>query len=86
MNAVMERESNTEAPQIGTLTQMRDEIRLQVHLAGMDAKAKWQALEQQFESLEHRIADEGGVLRDATTQLARDLKRSLLDFRARLAE
>jgi hypothetical protein len=81
----MEQKPDTDAPQISTLAQMRDEIRLKVHLAGMEAKTKWQELEQQLEGLEQRVAGDGGVLRDASAQLARDLKRSLLDFRDRLS-
>jgi hypothetical protein len=70
---------------LSTLTQLRDEIRVRVHLAQLDAKDKWQELESQLASLEHRVTTDGGTLLGATTQLARDLKQSLLEFRQRLS-
>ena len=68
-----------------SLTQLRDEIRVRVHLAQMDAKDKWQELETQLASLEHRVATEGGSLFGATSQLAQELKQSQTDFRQRLS-
>ena len=37
------------------LHHLRDEIRLQVHLASMGAKDKWQELEGQLETLSHSL-------------------------------
>lgn len=71
--------------ELTSLTQMRDEIRVRVHLAQMDAKDKWQELEAQLASLEHRVSAEGGTLMGATVQLAKELKQSLTDFRQRLS-
>lgn len=68
-----------------SIAQLRDEIRLKVHLAGLDAKEKWQELEDQVQSLEHRVSSEGGSLIGATAVLARDLKQSLESFRERLS-
>lgn len=68
-----------------SLAQLRDEIRVRVHLAQMDAKDKWQELEAQLASLEHRVTSEGGALMGATSQLAKELKQSLIDFRQRLS-
>lgn len=70
---------------LSSLTQLRDEIRVRLHLAQLDAKDKWQELEAQLASFEHRVSTEGGGALGATTQLARDLKQSLVDFRDRLA-
>ncbi len=72
--------------QLSSLAQLRDEIRVRVHLAQLDAKDKWQELETQFESLEHRVTADGGSLLGATAQLAREVKQSLIDFRQRLSE
>lgn len=71
--------------ELGTLTQLRDEIRVRLHLAQLDAKDKWQELETQLVSLEHRVASDGGTVLGATAQLAKELKQSLVDFRDRLA-
>lgn len=76
---------NSQSTVINSIAQLRDEIRLKVHLASLDAKEKWQALEEQVQSLEHRVANDGGSLVDATANLARDLKQSLESFRERLS-
>jgi hypothetical protein len=72
--------------QLNSLTQLRDEIRVRLHLAQLDAKDKWQELESQLESLEHRVTADGGSVLGATAQLAREVKQSLIDFRQRLAD
>jgi hypothetical protein len=71
---------------LSSLTQLRDEIRVRLHLAQLDAKDKWQELETQLESLEHRVTADGGSVLGATAQLAREMKQSLIDFRQRLSE
>jgi hypothetical protein len=68
-----------------TLAQLRDEIRVRLHLARMDAKEKWQELETQITSLEHRLTADGGSLLGSSAQLAKELKQSLVDFRERLS-
>ncbi len=81
MNATNEHDT----PDLTSLTQLRDEIRVRVHLAQLDAKDKWQELESQLMSLEHRVTSEGGSVLGATAQLAKELKQSLIDFRQRLS-
>ena len=68
-----------------SLTQLRDEIRVRLHLAQLDAKDKWQELEGRLATLEHRVTSEGGTVVGATAQLARELKQSLSEFRQRLS-
>ena len=70
---------------LSSLAQLRDEIRVRLHLAQLDAKDKWQELEGQLMSLEHRVAADGGSVLGATAQLAKELKQSLVDFRQRLS-
>ena len=67
-----------------SLAQLRDEIRLKVHLASLDVKTKWHELEAKLDNFEHRITGDNGVT-DATAHLAHDLKQSLVDFRNRLS-
>lgn len=74
-----------EGVDLSSLTQLRDEIRVRVHLAQLDAKEKWEELETKFASLEHKVTSEGGSVLGATAQLAKELKQSLVDFRQRLA-
>jgi len=76
---------NTEPKDLSSLTQLRDEIRVRVHLAQLDVKDKWQELETQLANLEYRVGHEGGSVLGATAHLARDLKQSLVDFRDRLS-
>lgn len=82
----MTEESKDESVQFSALAQLRDEIRVRLHLAQLDAKDKWQELETQLESLEHRVTADGGSVLGATAQLAREMKQSLVDFRQRLSE
>ena len=70
---------------LSSLGQLRDEIRVRLHLAQLDAKDKWQELEGQLVNLEQRVAADGGSVLGATAQLAKDLKQSLIDFRQRLS-
>lgn len=81
----MSQTESHEGVDLTSLTQLRDEIRVRVHLAHLEAKDKWQELESQFATLEHRVTTDGGSLLGATTQLAKDLKQSLMDFRERLS-
>lgn len=75
---------HTSHGQLDGLRQLRDEIRLKVHLAHLEAQQKWEEIEQQLEALEHRIKADGNLV-EATGQLARDLKQSLVDFHRRLS-
>ena len=59
--------------------------KMRLHLARMDAKEKWQELETQFSSLEHRLTADGGTLLGSSAQLAKELKQSLVEFRQRLS-
>jgi transposase len=65
------------------LHQLRDEIRLKMHLAGMEAKEKWQELEGQLDSAAKVVSDttdSAAKLMDDTKENARG---ALEDLRAR---
>jgi hypothetical protein len=81
----MQDSNNDHSVDFGSLSQLRDEIRLRLHLGQLDAKEKWQELETQLLGLEHKVTQDGGSLAGATAQLARELKQSLLDFKERLS-
>lgn len=81
----MEETKSSEHVDFSSLTQLRDEIRVRLHLAQLDAKDKWQELETQLASLEHRVSSDGGSVMGATAQLAKELKQSLVDFKHRLS-
>ncbi len=60
------------------------EIRVQLHLAGMDAKDKWnRELEPKLFSLEKNMERE---ISDATHEGLRDLRKAFRDFRESLAK
>ncbi len=73
------------SPEVVELLKLRDEIRLQIHLAGMEAKTAWRNLEPKLEELERQAASEGSTVKTATRELARDLKKALEQFRARIS-
>jgi hypothetical protein len=70
--------------QLDELTQMRDEIRVKLHLAGMDAKDAWKDLEPKLDKLEHEASIEGETIADATLALAKNLSEAVRKFRDRL--
>lgn len=59
------------------LRMLRDEVRLKLHLAGMDLKEEWQNLEPQLERAINEAAHVSG-------EAVNDLKRRLTEFRKRL--
>jgi len=67
------------------LARLRDEIRVKVHLAGLDAKSAWNALEPRLDELERDAREGGVVVKDASVKLAQDLKKAFVQFKDRLA-
>jgi len=60
---------------------LRDEIRLKIHLAGMDARDEWRKLEPKIEEVE-RAAHH---LTEATRAAASDAVKRLSNLRSRLS-
>ncbi len=56
---------------------LRDEVRLKLHLAGMDLKEEWEHLEPQIDRAINNAAHVSG-------EAVADLKRRLTEFRKRL--
>lgn len=66
------------------LIQLKDEIRVRLHLAGMDAKDTWHKLQpriEQFERTAEEVTEDVGV---DLKHLGEDLKRQLLKLRDEL--
>lgn len=59
---------------------LRDEIRVDVHLAGLDARTKWQALEPKLADAERLAREVSETSRHAVEEIA----KSFADFRASL--
>jgi len=60
--------------------QLRDEIKLKLHLASMEAKDQWSQLEAQLQELENEAKHAG----DTTREFIGELKTKLIAFRDRL--
>ena len=66
------------------LKQMRDEIRVKLHLAGQEAKDKWRELEPKLEELEVKFEKSGQQLGEATTKLFEEVGQAIREFGARV--
>lgn len=69
---------------LAELARMRDEIRVKVHLAGLDAKSAWKSLEPRLDELEREAREGGVIVKGASVELAKDLKKAFEQFRSRL--
>jgi hypothetical protein len=65
---------------VAQLRSMRDEIRLQLHLAGMDAQEAWKKLEPSLGELEQKM----GQVNDATKAKAQELLKRFGELRDRV--
>ena len=59
---------------------LRDQIRVEVHLAGLDAQDRWRKLEPQLEDLENFGSDVSEAARAAAAKVA----KSFEEFRSNL--
>ncbi|MFZ5442914.1 MAG: hypothetical protein ACOZQL_23110 [Myxococcota bacterium] len=58
---------------------LRDEVKLKLHLAGMDLKDEWKKLEPQLD----RMASSAAIV---TGEMLDDMRRRLTEFRLRLGK
>jgi len=68
------------------LREMRDEIRLKLHLAGMDAKDAFRKLEPRLTRLESEVSKGGDAVADALQTTAKELRASLRKLRDQLRD
>jgi len=54
---------------LGKLKTLRDEIRVDLHLAGMDAKDKWKEMEPKFRDAEKLVEDVSDASRKAMDEM-----------------
>jgi lipid II:glycine glycyltransferase (peptidoglycan interpeptide bridge formation enzyme) len=71
---------------IDEIEQVRDEVKLKLHLASLDAKKRWTALETELDQLEADLKRDSGALAEASTKLSEHLLKSFKEFRNRLVE
>jgi hypothetical protein len=65
------------------LEQLRDEIKLKMHLASMDAREEWGGLEQKWDDFNARakFAQSGEDIGDALDLLGDELKQAFVRFK-----
>ena len=66
-----------------SLRMLRDEARVQLHLASLDARVKWQELEKKLAAFETELDRSGGKLSDSLAATERELVAKMKEFRAR---
>jgi len=66
------------------LKRLGDEIRLKIHLGGMDARDRWAAMDKDLGHLEAALEARGEQAIDATRALMRDLGKRLHKLQAEL--
>ena len=67
---------------VAQLRTLRDEIKVQLHLASMDAKDAWQKLEPGLAELEQKM----GQVTDASRSKAQDLLKRFAQLRDRMKQ
>lgn len=68
------------------ILRIADEIRVRVHLAGMEAKEAWAKIEPKVTAFEHKLARVAGQASDEFDMLAISLHRELKHLKARVFE
>jgi hypothetical protein len=64
---------------------MADQIRIKLHLAGMDARARWEKLEPRLVEMERRVAQTGQAAASEIASGLKQLSRSMKRLRDELA-
>ncbi len=88
----MSDEQNTDAPKGKSpwedLKRMADEVKVKLHLAGMEAKDRWKALEPKIQELQTKVEAKGEQAADTVqtqlTSVVDSLRRFVDDLRADL--
>ena len=62
------------------MLQVRDEVRVKLHLLSLEAQDQWRELEVALESIEHKLMQGGEELAGALRERAEKLSRTVRDF------
>ena len=68
------------------LQQLAEEIRVKLHLAGMDAKDAWSKIQPRLEDFERQFDAKADDVGDELKQLGSDIKQRLANIKAKLSE
>jgi len=66
------------------LRRAADEIRVKMHLAGMDAKDAWAEIQPRIEDFERRFDAKADEVTEELKALGSDIKKRLLNIKAKL--
>ena len=66
------------------LRRAAEEIRVKMHLAGMDAKDAWNDIQPRLEDFERRFDSKAGEVSEELKALGGDIKQRLLNIKAKL--
>jgi len=67
------------------LRRAADEIRVKMHLAGMDAKDAWEDIQPRLEDFERRFDAKADEVTEELKALGSDIKKRLLSIKAKLS-
>jgi hypothetical protein len=65
---------------LAELKKMRDEIRVKLHLAGMEVKERWKLLEPKLEEIERRVEAGSEEILGATSRMFEEVGRAFRDM------
>ena len=68
------------------LSQLRDELRVKLHLAGLEVRAQWESVEPKLLGLERSLETQGEGALEAAGELAVELVKTFRDFSVRTQE
>ena len=77
---------NSNGSVLAELSQLRDELRVRLHLAGLEVRAQWEGVEPKLLGLERSIEQQGGVAFEAAGELAVEVLKAFRDFSVRSQE
>jgi len=65
------------------LSQLRDELRMRLHLAGLEVRSQWETVEPKLLGLERSLEQQGEGAVDAAGELALEVMKAFRDFSLR---
>ncbi|MCX4245268.1 hypothetical protein [Paraliomyxa miuraensis] len=78
--------SSSDLPIVGDLRRVADEIRVKIHLAGMDAKDAWAKLEPRLHEFERKAEAARDKLTDEVKAAGKELQQQMNEFLGRLGK
>lgn len=69
---------------LGELKKLRDEIRVKLHLAGLEVKERWKQLEPKLEEIERKVEAGSEELIGSTTRLFEEVGRAFRELGERI--